>query len=81
MTDPDGNVIKSEETFSDKNGKISESSFRIPSEATPGMWNINVKSGSNFANVEIDVLSVTTEGMVISTSEGPEVEDWENHQY
>ena len=51
-------IVKIKETFSDKNGKISESSFRIPSdEATPGTWNINVKSGSNFANIEIEVLS------------------------
>ncbi len=73
LTDSDGNDVKIKETFSDKNGKISESSFRIPSEATPGMWNINVKSGSNFANIEIDVLAVSTEGMIISTSEGLEV--------
>lgn len=73
LTDPDGHDIKIKETFSDKNGKISESSFRIPSEATPGTWNINVKSGTNFANIEIEVLAVTTEGMIINTSEGPEV--------
>ena len=73
LTDPDGNDVKIKETFSDKNGKISESSFRIPSEATPGMWNINVKSGSNFANIEIEVLAVTTEGMVINVSEGIEI--------
>ena len=73
LTDPDGNDVKIKETFSDKNGKISESSFRIPSEATPGMWDINVKSGSNFANIEIEVLAVTTEGMVINVSEGIEI--------
>ena len=73
LTDPDGNEVKTKETFSDKNGKISESSFRIPSEATPGMWSINVKSGSNFDNIEIEVLAVATEGMIINTSEGPEV--------
>lgn len=79
LTDPDGNDIKIKETFADKAfsagkneeiGKISESSFRIPSEATSGTWNINVKSGSDFANIEIKVLAVATEGMIINTSEG-----------
>jgi len=32
-----------------------------------------VKSGANFANIEIEVLAVSTEGMIINTSEGPEV--------
>lgn len=80
LTDPDGNDIKIKETFADKAfskdqnefGKISDSSFRIPSEATPGTWNINVKSGSNFANIEIEVLAVSTESMIINASEGPE---------
>jgi len=73
LTAPDGHEVKIKETFSDKNGKISDSSFRIPSEATPGTWTINVKSGSNFANIAIKVLAIATEGMIIHTSEGPKV--------
>ncbi len=73
LTDPDGHDVKIKEIFSDKYGKISESSFRVPSEATPGTWNINVKSGANFANIEIGVLDISAEGMVINTSEGPDV--------
>jgi hypothetical protein len=70
LTDQDGNEIKSKETFSDKNGKISESSFRVPSDAKSGIWIINAKSGSNFDNVEIDVVTSSDEGMVISVEEG-----------
>jgi len=70
LIDPDGNEIKVKETFSDKNGKISESSFRIPSAAKDGMWVINAKSGSNFDTVEIEVLATLIEGMQISIDEG-----------
>nr|NIP61753.1 biofilm-associated protein [Nitrosopumilaceae archaeon]NIU01343.1 biofilm-associated protein [Nitrosopumilaceae archaeon]NIU87684.1 biofilm-associated protein [Nitrosopumilaceae archaeon]NIV66085.1 biofilm-associated protein [Nitrosopumilaceae archaeon]NIX61945.1 biofilm-associated protein [Nitrosopumilaceae archaeon] len=52
LLDPDGNEIKTRESFSDKNGKISNNSFRIPSEAKPGTWSIKATSGSNFDTTE-----------------------------
>jgi len=73
LMDSDGNIIKERETFSDKNGKILESSFRIPSDATHGIWKFNAKSGSNFHTIEIEVLSTLKEGMVISVEEGFDV--------
>lgn len=69
LTDPDGNEVKVKETFSDKNGKISESSFRIPSDAVSGMWTINAKSGSNFDIVEIEVLATLQEGIQVSVGD------------
>ena len=74
LTDPSGKDVKIKETFSDKNGKISESAFRIPTKATPGMWNINVKSGSNLVNIGIEVLATSTEGMIIQVSEIKDVQ-------
>ncbi len=73
LMDPDGEIVRERESFSNKEGKISESSFRIPSEGKAGTWTINVKSGSNFDNIEIKVLATTQEGMVISVSEGQEI--------
>ena len=73
MIDPDGNEVKVKESFSDKNGKISESSFRIPSDAKPGMWTISAKSGSNFDVAEVEVLATLQEGMQISVEEGDEI--------
>ena len=73
MTDPDGNVIKSKDTFSDKNRKISESSFRIPSDGKPGMWTIKAQSGSNFAETEIEVLGTALEGMIVVVSKGADI--------
>ena len=69
LIDPDGNEVKVKETFSDKNGKISESSFRIPSYAVSGMWTINAKSGSNFDIVEIEVLATLQEGIQVSVKD------------
>ena len=69
LIDPNGNEIKIKETFSDKNGKITESSFRIPSDAIPGTWIINAKSGSNFDNSEIEVIGSIEGEMVISVEE------------
>ena len=70
MIDPDGKEVKTRETFSNKNGKISEDSFRIPSDAKSGTWTINAKSGSNFDNVKINVLISAQEGMSIVVEEG-----------
>ncbi|QLH05616.1 biofilm-associated protein [Nitrosopumilus oxyclinae] len=71
LLDPNGKEIKIKETFSNKNGKISESSFRIPSDAIPGIWTINAKSGSNFDNTEIEVLASSIEGLVVTVEDGP----------
>jgi len=73
MMDPDGNVVKTKETFSDKNGKISESSFRVPSDAESGMWTINAKSGPNFHKIEIEVLQSLEKGLVIEVTGGEDI--------
>ena len=70
MINPEGEEIKAKETFSDKDGKISEGSFRIPTDAKSGTWIINAKSGSNFDNVEVDVVTSSGEGMVVSVVDG-----------
>ena len=73
LINPDGEKIKVKETFSDKNGKISEGSFRIPSDGIPGTWIINAKSGSNFDNEEINVLVDIQDGMTVEVEEGQEI--------
>ena len=69
LIDPNGNEIKIKETFSDKNGKITEDSFRIPSDAISGLWTINAKSGSNFDNDEIKVTGSIEGEMIVSAVE------------
>jgi hypothetical protein len=73
LMDPDGNEIKFKETFSDKNGKITESSFRIPSDGKSGIWVIKAKSGSNFKTIEIEVVKTINEGIVVSITDGIEI--------
>jgi len=73
LIDPDENEVKVKESFSDKNGKITENSFRLPSEAEPGMWKIKAKSGSNFELIEIEVTSIAIDGMVITVVEGDQI--------
>ena len=70
LLDPDGNKIKVKEAFSNKNGKISESGFRVPSDANAGVWILNAKSGSNFDNVEIQIMTSIIEGMTVSVESG-----------
>ena len=73
LMDSDGNIIKEKETFSDKNGKISESSFRIPSDAIQSIWKFNAKSGANFHTIEIEIFATLEEGMMVSVEEGENV--------
>ena len=73
LSNPDGKEIKVKETFSDKNGKISEGSFRIPSDGMSGTWTIKAASGSNFDTVDFEVHSLVIEGMIVSVTEGEEI--------
>jgi hypothetical protein len=65
LLDNNGIIIKSKETFTNKDGVFSESSFRIPSDAKPGKWTIHARSGQNFDDAEITVVGNIAEGMVI----------------
>ena len=65
LIDPDGNEVKIKESFTNKEGKISVDSFRVPSDAVAGVWSINGKSGPNFDTVEFDVNTGIEEGMLI----------------
>lgn len=73
LSDPDGTVWKTKEIFSDKNGKIADDSLRLPSSAEPGIWIVNAKSGSNFDNVEIEVITSKEEGLVVTVEDGIEI--------
>ncbi|MDG7049790.1 MAG: biofilm-associated protein [Nitrososphaerota archaeon] len=55
MIDPAGNVIKKKDIFSDKEGKFSDGTFRVPSDATEGIWILKAKSGSKFSESKFTV--------------------------
>ncbi len=65
LFDPDGNEVKSKEIFTDKDGVLSEGSFRIPSEAKIGVWKMKAVSGPNFVETEFSVTPSEEQGMSV----------------
>lgn len=65
LVDPEGEVVKTKETFTNKDGIFSDSSFKIPVTAQPGTWIIHARSGPNFDDVKITVQGSIEEGIVI----------------
>jgi hypothetical protein len=65
LTDPDGNVVKRKETFTNKEGVFSEDSFRIPLSAEEGIWVITVASGPNSTPRNLKVIKQTTQGLSV----------------
>ena len=66
MVNPAGETVKTIETFSDLNGKISDDSFRIPIDAEIGDWTIKAQGATSFHNIDIQVQGDITEGISIS---------------
>jgi len=59
LTDPNGIPIKSEQTFTDKNGIFSSFDFRIPSDGSIGTWKLDGTSGINHVSLNLNVVSST----------------------
>ena len=64
LVDPNEIKIKTVEVASNSEGTFTEERLRIPSNGEPGLWKINVASGSNLDTVEFNVFSTMVEGMV-----------------
>ena len=69
LVDPNGNQIKLKELFTNKLGKISEDTFRIPNEAESGTWKIIARSGSNQGVAEFEVIRGAQDGIVVKLGE------------
>lgn len=57
LTDPNGLIIKSLQTFSDKTGHFSSFDFKIPSVSTPGTWKLDASSGVSHTAMQLIVKS------------------------
>jgi hypothetical protein len=66
LSDPDGNIVKRKETFTNKVGIFSEDSFRIPLSAKDGIWTVNVASGPNSAKVDLKIIKQLTKGLGVN---------------
>ena len=75
LVNPDEMKIKTIEIASNNVGTFTEEGLRIPSNGEPGLWKINVASGSNLDTVEFNVSSSMLEGMSIKTTEEVRVGD------
>ena len=69
LVDPNGMKVKTVEMPSNNLGTFTEERLRIPSNGEPGLWTINVASGTNLDTVEFNVFSSTLEGMAVKTAE------------
>ena len=70
LVDPNGIKIKTVEMPSNNVGTFTEERLRIPSNGEPGLWTINVASGTNLDTVEFNVFSTILEGMNCKNSRG-----------
>ncbi|MEM2785165.1 MAG: biofilm-associated protein [Candidatus Nitrosotenuis sp.] len=68
MSDPAGNVIKRKEIFSDKEGKFSDGTFRVPSDAKDGVWVIKATSGPNLAEAKLTVAGTIDQAFVVTVN-------------
>ena len=71
--DPNQMKIKTVEMASNSEGTFTEDGLRIPSNGEPGLWTINVASGTNLDTVEFNVFSTILEGMAVKTAEEVQV--------
>ncbi len=67
MSDPDGKILKQKDIFSDKDGKFSEGTFRVPSDAKQGPWMIKAKSGANYAEAKFTVSGTIAKTFTVKT--------------
>ena len=57
LTDPNGIIAKTSQTFTDKTGHFSSFNFRIPGDGHPGTWTIDANCGINHKSLPISVKS------------------------
>ena len=69
LLDPNGVVIKSKEMFSggiDTKGKISDDTFRVPTDAILGTWTLKAQSGAtNVGTTEFQVIEAMDSGAIL----------------
>ena len=69
LIDPNGKEIKSLEIASNSKGIFSEKRLKIPSTGEIGLWQINIKSGSNLDKIEFSVFPIIVKGMTVKATE------------
>ena len=57
LSDPNGVIVRSLETFTDKTGIFSSTDFRISADGTPGIWKLEAASGINHTSLTLTIKS------------------------
>ncbi len=57
LTDPNGELIKTEQLFVNKEGVFSAFDFRIPDDGVPGTWRLDATSGIDHISLNVNVQS------------------------
>lgn len=71
LTNPSGQMVKTEQDFVDKSGLFSSFDFRIPDNGAPGTWRLDVTSGLDHISYNVDVTLATT--VTISVDKSPPI--------
>jgi uncharacterized protein YfaS (alpha-2-macroglobulin family) len=66
MFDPDKNLTKVKNIFTDKEGRFYERTFRVPADAAQGTWVLRASSGTSFAEAKIEVVGTISQAFVIN---------------
>jgi len=69
LYDPDNNILKKIETFSNKEGAFRTDKFRIPNDPLMGEWVIKAKSGGNIAEYKIKVAAQLDDVIILVDKE------------
>ena len=69
LIDPSGKEVKKVSTPTNNDGVFSENRIKIPKEAIPGQWQVQISSGANMTPIDIDIKSPVDKKMTVSVTE------------
>ena len=72
LHDPDDNILKKVETFSNKEGAFRTDKLRIPNDPLIGEWAVKAKSGGNIAEYKIKVAAELDNVIILVDKESSE---------
>ncbi|RNJ79168.1 MAG: biofilm-associated protein [Nitrosopumilus sp. H8] len=74
LVNPDGEDTRQKSSFANKKCQVSDKTFRVPTDAKPGMWAVRADSGAKSAITEFEVPDIGKTGIQISVEEGQGIE-------
>lgn len=77
LVDPGGNSVRESESVTQRTAtknsagpvRFLDNTLRVPANAEPGAWKVTARSGNNYAEVAIEVVSATDQTLSVATSQ------------